>query len=120
MPENCSQCRQCQGFVEQISGSALILLLFLGLDVAGQRRDERFLRHLDATNHLHTLLTFLLLLEQLALTADVTAVALSKNVFSDGTNGFASDDAGANGGLNRNLELLARDQLRRRSVISVP
>lgn len=43
---------------------------------------ECFLRQLNVTDLLHTLLTFFLLLQQLFLTADVAAVALSQNVFT--------------------------------------
>ncbi len=43
---------------------------------------ECFLRQLNVTDLLHTLLTFFLLLQQLFLTADVAAIALSQNVFT--------------------------------------
>src|SRR5690606_19426305 len=51
----------------------------LGLLAAALRRqrgDEGLLRDVDAADRLHPLLALLLLLEQLALAADVTAVAL--------------------------------------------
>jgi hypothetical protein len=38
---------------------------------------------LDAADHLHALLALLLLLEQLALAGDVTAVALGEHVLAD-------------------------------------
>src|SRR5665647_842844 len=82
-----------------------------GRGVVGQRGDEGLLRHLDPADHLHPLLAFLLLLEQLALTGDVTAVALGKNVLAHGADGLAGDDPGADRGLDRHLELLARDEL---------
>ena len=77
----------------------------------GQRGDERLLRHLDPADHLHPLLAFLLLLQQLALAGDVTAVALGEHVLADGADRLAGDDPAADGGLDRHLELLARDQL---------
>ena len=41
---------------------------------------------------------------------DVAAVALGEDVFADGADGFAGDDAAADGGLNGDLEHLARNQ----------
>ncbi len=55
--------------------SQLLLLIALWF-VGRQRSDEGFLRNLNASHHLHALLTFFLLLEQLALSGDVTAVTL--------------------------------------------
>ena len=68
-------------------------------------------RDLDPADHLHPLLALLLLLEQLALAGDVAAVALGEHVLADGADGLAGDDPGADGGLDRHLELLPRDQL---------
>ena len=48
-----------------------------------QHRQERFLRNVDFADALHPLLAFLLLFEQLALAADVSAVALGNNVLAD-------------------------------------
>ena len=59
----------------------------------------------------HALLAGLLLLEQLALTGDVAAVAFSRHVLAHLAHGFARDDLGADGGLDGDVELLARDQL---------
>src|SRR3954447_16484249 len=90
--------------------------LFLGrpLGVTGvggrQGGDERLLRHLDAAHHLHPLLAFLLLLEQLALAGDVTAVALGQHVLADRPNRLAGDDPAADGRLDRHLELLPRNE----------
>src|ERR1700761_6332182 len=72
-----------------------------------QGGDERLLRHLHAPDHLHALLAFLLLLQQLALAADVTAVALGQHVLADRADVFASDDACTDGRLDGHLELLA-------------
>jgi hypothetical protein len=43
-----------------------------------QHGEEGLLRDLDVPDHLHALLAFLLLLEQLALAGDVAAVALGR------------------------------------------
>ena len=77
----------------------------------GERGDERLLGDLDAADHLHPLLALLLLLQQLALAGDVAAVALGEHVLADRADGLAGDDPGADRGLDRHLELLARDQL---------
>ena len=50
--------------------------------VEPERRDERLLRHLDATDLLHALLALLLALEQLALARHVAAVALRDHVLA--------------------------------------
>src|SRR3954469_12359494 len=67
--------------------SAMCLLLGRGL----QGRDEGLLRHLDAADHLHPPLAFLLLLQQLALAGDVAAVALRQHVLADRANVLAGD-----------------------------
>src|SRR5690348_9447971 len=88
------------------------LLLALGRSravIAGEHRDEGLLRNLHGTHHLHALLALLLLLQQLPLTGDVTAVALGEDVLADGADGLAGDHAGADGGLDRYLEGLPRD-----------
>jgi hypothetical protein len=59
---------------------------------------------------LHPLLAGLLLLEQLALAGDVTAVALGQDVLADRADVLAGDDPRADGGLDRHLELLPRDE----------
>ena len=61
----------------------------------------------DRAHLLHPLLPRLLLLEQLPLAADVAAVAFGGHVFADSGNRFASDDACAQCGLNRDFELMA-------------
>src|SRR3954453_21220820 len=76
-----------------------------------EHRQERLLRHLDPADLLHALLAFLLLLEQLALTCDVTAVALGDHVLAHRLDGLAGDDLRADRRLDRHLVLLARDLL---------
>ena len=47
-----------------------------------KNREKRLLRNLDRPHLLHSLFSFLLLLEQLALSRDVAAVALGENVLA--------------------------------------
>src|SRR3954452_15647123 len=49
-----------------------------------EHRQEGLLRNLDGAHHLHALFAFLLLLQQLALAADVAAVALGGDVLAEG------------------------------------
>src|SRR3954471_6393452 len=76
-----------------------------------QGGDERLLRHLDAAHHLHPPLALFLLLEQLALAGDVTAVALREHVLADRADVLAGDHPRPDCGLDRYLELLPRDEL---------
>src|SRR5690606_10821527 len=73
--------------------------------------EESLLRDLDAANALHALLAFLLLLEQLALSRDVAAVALGEHVLAQRANALARHHAAADRGLDGDLEHLARDEL---------
>ena len=68
------------------------------------------MRDVDAADALHAFFAFLLAFEELALARDVAAVAFGENVFAQGANGFARDDVAADGGLNGDFELLARNQ----------
>src|ERR1043165_1068706 len=72
-------------------------------------REERLLRDLDAPDLLHALLALLLAFEQLALAGDVAAVALGGDVLAERLDGLAGDDLRADGGVDRDVELLARD-----------
>src|SRR5688572_31923804 len=76
-----------------------------------QDRQEGFLRDFHAPDPLHPLLAFLLFLEQLPLARDIAAVALGEDVLSQRLHRFSRDDAAADGGLNRHLEHLPRNQL---------
>src|SRR5689334_15645278 len=76
-----------------------------------EHREERLLRHLDRTDLLHAPLALFLLLEQLALASDVTAVALRQHVLPLRAECFARDDLAADRRLDRDLEHLSRDQL---------
>ena len=72
---------------------------------------EGVLGDFDAADGLHALFALLLLLEELALSRDVAAVALGGDVFAEGTDGFSGDDLGADRRLNRDFVLLLRDDL---------
>ena len=55
-------------------------------------------------------LSFFLFLEQLAFARNVSAVAFSDHIFAHGGYRFARNHATADGGLNRHLEHLPRDE----------
>src|SRR5581483_2287583 len=93
--------------IPQADCRALRNLFFADL----QHSKESFLRYVHFANALHALLAFFLLLEQLALAADVAAVALRDDVLAHGGNGGARDDLRADRGLNGNFEHLSRDEL---------
>src|SRR5216683_2599124 len=76
-----------------------------------QDRQERFLRDLDRSHLLHALLSFFLLLEQLALARHVAPIALGGDVLAQRTDRLAGDHLGPDRGLDHDLEQLARDQL---------
>src|SRR5829696_5184076 len=57
----------------------------------GQSGHEGFLRHLHPAHHLHPLLAFLLLLQELSFAGDIAAVALGQHVLPDGADRFSSD-----------------------------
>ena len=65
----------------------------------------------DLADSLHAPLAFLLLFEEFAFARNIAAVTFGENVFAHGGNGFACDDAAANGGLDRNFKHLARNEL---------
>src|SRR2546421_12012139 len=76
-----------------------------------QGRDEGLLAHLDPPDVLHPPLAFLLLLEELALARHVAAVALGHDILALGLHRLAGDDATTDGGLDRDVEQLPRNQL---------
>jgi len=59
---------------------------------------------------LHAFFTFLLLLQEFSFAGYITTVAFGSHVFADGLDGFAGDDFSPDGGLDGNVELLARNQ----------
>src|SRR5690606_24531965 len=87
-------------------------LAVLGRRAAGRARgDEGLRRALAPPDVLHPLLALLLLLAQLALPGDVTAVALGEHVLAQRPDRLAGDDPRADGRLDRDLELLPGDDL---------
>src|SRR6266702_7845039 len=76
-----------------------------------QDRQERLLWDLDRSHLLHPLLSFFLLLEQLALLRDVAPIALGGHVLAQRADRLAGDHLGPDRGLDHDLEQLARDQL---------
>src|SRR5437667_12656988 len=72
--------------------------------------EEGLLRDLDRSHHLHALLAFLLLLEELSLARDVAAVALREHVLALRLHGLARDDLPPDRGLNAHVEHLLRDE----------
>src|SRR5215217_5526507 len=76
-----------------------------------QNGQEGLLGHLNPSDLLHSLLARFLLLEQLALAADIAAVELGGDVLSQRLHGVAGENPRARRGLNRNVEELTRDGL---------
>src|SRR6185369_10224597 len=73
--------------------------------------DECLLRNVHAAEGFHALFAFLLLFEQFALAADVAAITFRSDVLAHGADAFPGDDLSADGRLDGNLILLARDDL---------
>src|SRR6185312_10971661 len=76
-----------------------------------QHREEGFLRNLYVSELLHALLAFFLFLEELALAADVAAIALRQHVLAQRLDGRARNDGATDGGLHGDFEHLPRDEL---------
>ncbi len=72
---------------------------------------ECALRHLDCSDLTHSLLSLLLLFEKFSLSGDVTTVTFCSHILPDGLDGLAGDDLRADGSLDSDVELLARDEL---------
>src|SRR5581483_9793273 len=69
---------------------------------------------------LHALLAFLLLLEELALAADVAAVALGKHVLAQRRNGLARDDLIADRPCSATSNICRGISFRSREMSSLP
>ena len=76
-----------------------------------QYSEERLLRHLHVSNLFHTLLSALLLLQQFALTADVTTIALGRHVLTYLLHCLTGDDLRPDGSLDGDVELLTGNEL---------
>src|SRR5262249_37305947 len=89
---------------------------FLASDVVSirvhlQRGDERFLWNLDFAELSHPFLALFLLVEELAFSGDVTAIAFRGHVLAQRTDRFARDDLAADRRLDRYLEKVPRNQV---------
>ena len=87
------------------------MLKFHYKSVEFQHCHESALGHLHVADLPHALLALLLLLEELALTGNISAVALGQHVLAHCLDGLAGNDLRSDGGLYRYLELLTRNQL---------
>jgi len=83
-------CELCvkAGCLAKSARTIALRLLFADL----QHCEEGFLRDIDLADALHALLALFLLVEQLALTRDVAAVALGDHVLADGRYRRAGND----------------------------
>ena len=88
-----------------------LVAVVVGIVAEREYGEECFLRHFHGADALHTLLAFFLLFEELALTGDVTAVALGEHVLTHCLHGGAADDLSADGALDGDVELLARNEV---------
>src|SRR5207248_6448047 len=71
--------------------------------------DKCFWRDRNSPDLLHLLLTFLLFVEQLALSRDITAITFRSDVLAHFTDVVARDNLPSDGGLNRDFEHLRRN-----------
>src|SRR5512143_2653453 len=90
---------------ERIPSSAIISLLDL------EYRQEGLLRDLDGADLLHPLFPFLLLLQELPLSRDVSAVAFRDDVLPDRLDRLPRDDLATDRRLDDHFEHLAGDEL---------
>src|SRR5436853_553182 len=74
-----------------------------------QDLDEGFLGDVDLADAFHTFFAFFLFLLQFAFASDIAAVAFRGDVFSQRGNTFPRNNFPADGGLDRDLVKLARD-----------
>src|SRR5437773_8468375 len=98
-----------------VSSSEVHLSVSSGLEqrtslINFQHRQKSLLWNLHPADLLHSLLAFLLFLEQFALARDVAAVTLRDHVLAHRFHGFAGDYFCADGRLDRHFEKLTRDQ----------
>src|SRR5574344_31300 len=76
-----------------------------------QDGEEGLLRNINTAERLHALLALFLFVQQLLLPRHVTAIALGQYVLTHRLDRAAGDDVIADGGLDGDIEHLARDQL---------
>ena len=85
----------------------------LFLDSAFENGYKCRLGNIDMPEFLHSRLAALLFFKHLHLARHIAAVQFRKNILSERTNIFTSDNLLADGGLHRNLELMRRDRFRK-------
>src|SRR5216683_830475 len=85
-------------------------LLVVGGGSYLQNREKGFLRDVHLADTLHAALAFFLFFEEFAFAGNVAAVALGENVFADGRDRFARNDAAADSGLDRHFKHLPRNE----------
>ena len=95
------------GVLGESTSLSTLILVFIKL----QNCHKGLGRNGNGTEGAHTLLAFLLLLQQLLLTGDVAAVALGQHVLADSLDGFAGDDLAADGSLDGDFKLGTGDVL---------
>src|SRR5437868_6884671 len=74
-----------------------------------ERGDEGFLRNLHLAELAHLLLALFLLVQQLALAADVAAITFGGDVLAQRRQRLTGDHLAADGSLDRDLEHVARN-----------
>src|SRR5688572_6178765 len=94
------------GSATQLSSATICISIVSSIRASGlppylQHREEGLLRDLDLTELLHAFLALFLFLEELALAADVAAIALGEHVLAQRLHGRARDDGAADRGLHR-------------------
>ena len=100
---------KCHSY-QQMHNPAISLATRL-LPICGKYGDEGFLRDLDLADLFHLGLALLLFFEEFFLAGYVAAVTFGRHVFAIGLDRRAGDDLAADGALDRNLELMARNGL---------
>ena len=65
------------------------------------------MRHLYRADLFHAFFTRFLFFEKLAFARNITAVTLGNHIFTQGLDCLTRNDVGANGSLDRHIELLA-------------
>ncbi len=107
--------RRCNDLTLRSSADILykLQLIVVAGGIVAERKhgEERLLRHFDRADALHALLSFFLLFEEFAFAGDVTAVALGEHVLAHGFHGGSADNLSADGSLDGDVELLARNEV---------
>ena len=75
-----------------------------------EEQEESFLRDFHGADHLHFFLALGLFFEEFALAGDIAAVTLGEDIFSERDDVFAGNNFTADGRLQGNFKVLARNQ----------